>query len=68
MAKLKAITWCLLALFIFLVILDIATFGVLIGVGKLKPGVLLYHNIMYQRLETTIALTFFHGSKRTVWG
>ena len=33
-AKLKAITCTLLVLFIVLVLLDLATFGVLIGVGK----------------------------------
>lgn len=34
MAKLKVVTCCLLILFIFLLLLDLATFGVLIGVGK----------------------------------
>ena len=34
MAKLKAITCCLLALFIVLLLVDLAVFGVLIALGK----------------------------------
>ena len=59
--KLKAITFSLLVLFIVLVLLDLATFGVLIGVGKLA-------GCNYIQISISMIIPFFLFIKPTVHG
>ena len=46
MARLKAITCCLVALFIFLALLDLATFGIMIGVGEYEGKDVYYTSLV----------------------